>query len=50
MSKTIHYSLKSEPHLLDLVDDEWRRDKLPDDSKLWALTGITGAKTMHAKL
>jgi len=32
MSKTIHYSLISEPHLLDLVDEEWRKDKLPDDS------------------
>lgn len=26
--------LVQEPHLLDLVDDEWARDTLPDDGEL----------------
>ena len=41
MSKTIHYSLISEPHLLDLVDEEWRKDKLPDDSKSGCVTDMS---------
>ncbi len=26
-------SLVREPHLLDLVDDEWAKDSLPDDGE-----------------
>jgi hypothetical protein len=33
MSHTVHYSQISEPHLLDIVDEAWRMDKLPDDSE-----------------
>jgi hypothetical protein len=31
MSTTIHFSLISEPHLLDIIDDEWMQDTLADD-------------------
>lgn len=31
MSTTIHFSLISEPHLLDVIDDEWMEDTLADD-------------------
>jgi anaphase-promoting complex subunit 13 len=31
MSVTLHYSLTLEPTLLDIVDEEWQRDTLPDD-------------------
>eukprot|EP00193_Tetraselmis_chui_P021173 CAMPEP_0177772884 /NCGR_PEP_ID=MMETSP0491_2-20121128/12522_1 /TAXON_ID=63592 /ORGANISM="Tetraselmis chuii, Strain PLY429" /LENGTH=71 /DNA_ID=CAMNT_0019290847 /DNA_START=79 /DNA_END=294 /DNA_ORIENTATION=- len=31
MSATVSYSLTCHPHLLDVLDDEWRQDKLPDD-------------------
>lgn len=31
MSKTLHPSLTSEPHLLDVIDDEWMQDVLADD-------------------
>ena len=31
MSKTMHSSLTSEPHLLDVVDDEWMQDVLAND-------------------
>ena len=48
MSSTIHYSAITDPHLLDIVDEAWMRDKLPDDREccrasvcpalcLWAL-------------
>lgn len=31
MASTIAHNLITEPHLLDIVDDEWARDTLPDD-------------------
>lgn len=31
MSKTIDAFLITRPHLVDVVDDEWMRDTLPDD-------------------
>ncbi|CAK0748189.1 hypothetical protein CVIRNUC_001820 [Coccomyxa viridis] len=31
MSSTIHFSLISNPQLLDVVDEEWMQDKLEDD-------------------
>ncbi len=31
MASTIDCSLIREPQLLDLIDEEWARDKLPDD-------------------
>jgi hypothetical protein len=32
-STTVHFSQITEPELLDIVDDAWLQDKLPDDSK-----------------
>lgn len=34
MSNTAHYTQIAEPELLDVVDDAWLQDKLPDDSEL----------------
>ena len=34
MSSTIHFSLVSNPQLLDVVDEEWMQDKLEDDGEL----------------
>jgi hypothetical protein len=34
MSTNVHYTQISDPQLLDIVDETWSRDKLPDDSKL----------------
>ena len=31
MASTISHNLISEPHLIDVIDDEWARDTLPDD-------------------
>lgn len=31
MSVTLHYSQIREPDLLDVVDDSWAQDKLPND-------------------
>ena len=31
MSVTLHYSQIKEPDLLDVVDDAWAQDKLPND-------------------
>ncbi len=31
MSVTLHYSQIREPDLLDVVDDAWAQDKLPND-------------------
>ncbi|KAI3424179.1 hypothetical protein D9Q98_009538 [Chlorella vulgaris] len=31
MASTIDFALTREPHLLDVIDDEWAQDKLPDD-------------------
>lgn len=33
MSTNVHYTQISEPQLLDIVDEAWLRDKLPDDSE-----------------
>ncbi len=34
MSVFVHYTQISEPELLDVVDDEWMKDRLPDDGGL----------------
>ena len=34
MSSSIHFSLISNPQLLDVVDEEWMQDKLDDDGEL----------------
>eukprot|EP00192_Tetraselmis_astigmatica_P024264 CAMPEP_0117677496 /NCGR_PEP_ID=MMETSP0804-20121206/16777_1 /TAXON_ID=1074897 /ORGANISM="Tetraselmis astigmatica, Strain CCMP880" /LENGTH=72 /DNA_ID=CAMNT_0005486785 /DNA_START=178 /DNA_END=396 /DNA_ORIENTATION=+ len=31
MALYLHYSLITKPELLDVIDEEWRRDKLADD-------------------
>ncbi|KAK9820052.1 hypothetical protein WJX72_005537 [[Myrmecia] bisecta] len=31
MATTIHFSQISKPQLLDVLDDEWMQDTLPDD-------------------
>jgi hypothetical protein len=31
MSAYVHHTLISQPELLDVVDDEWAQDRLPDD-------------------
>ena len=36
MSNTAHYTQITEPELLDVVDDAWLQDKLPDDSECCA--------------
>ena len=33
MASTIHVQMISDPGLLDVVDDYWREDHLPDDGK-----------------
>lgn len=33
MSSHVHYTQISEPALLDVVDEAWARDRLPDDSE-----------------
>ena len=33
MASTIHVQMISDPSLLDVVDDYWREDHLPDDGK-----------------
>jgi hypothetical protein len=33
MSETVHFSQITEPELLDIVDNAWLQDKLPDDSE-----------------
>jgi hypothetical protein len=50
MSQTIEYSLVR-PNLLDIVDEEWMRDTLPDDSKNplgHCMFTLPGASTRHA--
>lgn len=37
MASTIDCSLIREPQLLDLIDEEWARDKLPDDGGCCAM-------------
>lgn len=37
MASTIDCSLIREPQLLDLIDEDWARDKLPDDGGRWAV-------------
>eukprot|EP00877_Chromochloris_zofingiensis_P001910 jgi/Chrzof1/1171/Cz01g43110.t1 len=32
MSATTHYTQITDPHLLDIVDEAWMRDKLPEDN------------------
>lgn len=39
MSNTAHYTQITEPELLDVVDDAWLQDKLPDDSECCARPG-----------
>lgn len=33
MSSNVHYTQIRDPQLLDIIDEAWLRDKLPDDSK-----------------
>lgn len=33
MSKTIHYSVITHPELIDIVDEAWAKDTLPDDGQ-----------------
>lgn len=33
MAKTIDPRLYSRPHLIDIVDEAWLKDKLPDDGE-----------------
>lgn len=33
MAATIDFSLIREPHLLDLIDEEWAAERLPDDGE-----------------
>jgi hypothetical protein len=32
-NSSVHFSQITEPELLDIVDDAWLKDKLPDDSE-----------------
>jgi hypothetical protein len=34
MSAYVHHTQISQPELLDVVDDEWAQDRLPDDGVL----------------
>jgi hypothetical protein len=45
-STTVHYSQIMEPELLDIVDDAWLQDKLPDDSASRARARVCG-HTVH---
>ena len=40
MASTIHVNMISDTSLLDVVDDSWREDSLPDDGKLLYLTAL----------
>ena len=51
MAQSIHYSLVTEPRLLDVVDDEWRRDTLPDDGAPGAATtAVPAARRRRPRL
>lgn len=41
MSSTLHFALVREPHLLDIVDEEWARDSLSDDGEQARLMDAT---------
>lgn len=41
MSSNVHYTQISDPQLLDIVDEAWLRDKLPDDSEYLACAMCT---------
>jgi len=45
MSSTIHFSLLRKPELLDLVDEEWEKDIIPEDGKrgTWNLSHFLGS-------
>ena len=45
MSTTIHFSLISNPQLLDVVDEEWMQDKLEDDGELVRIIYLTDNKS-----
>lgn len=40
MSNNVHYTQVSQPQLLDIVDEAWLKDKLPDDSELQQASSI----------
>jgi hypothetical protein len=48
MSTNVHYTQISDPQLLDIVDEAWLRDKLPDDSKQQLLCLSALAIFLHA--
>jgi hypothetical protein len=48
MSTNVHYTQISDPQLLDIVDEAWLRDKLPDDSKQQLLCLSALAISVHA--
>ena len=41
MSTTVHFSLVSNPQLLDVVDEQWMQDKLEDDGMLCCFAQLT---------
>ena len=46
MASTIHAQMISDPSLLDIVDDSWREDNLPDDGKL---AKVNGGPRIHSR-
>jgi len=47
MSNTVHFTQITEPELLDVVDDAWLQDKLPDDSECRMLRTLCGTHAQH---
>jgi hypothetical protein len=42
MSSTLHFSLLRDPKLLDLIDEEWEKEVLPEDGECAACRGCNG--------
>ena len=43
-SANVHYAQISDPQLLDIVDEDWMREKLPDDGRLVGGSGGGGGE------
>ena len=40
MSSTLHFSLIRDPKLLDIIDEEWEADVLPEEGDKFSLEPI----------
>lgn len=42
MSSTLHFSLLRDPKLLDVIDEEWEKEVLPEDGEFFCCAGLNG--------